>query len=156
LASGSYSMHEDLVRQSDHPRFYYLNGVSEELRDRLYAAADLFIMPNRSVEGDMEGFGLVALEAAVRGVPVVATGIEGIVDAVIDGQNGFCVPEGDNGAMLGIIMALAEDPFKLAAFSRRAAEFTRQRFSSEKVFSQYRKLFDSLLDDGGSGEGDLA
>jgi glycosyltransferase involved in cell wall biosynthesis len=147
LASGSYGMHDDLVRLSSHPRVFYLNGVSLELRDRLYAAADLFIMPNRSVEGDMEGFGLVALEAAVRGVPVVATGIEGIVDAVIDGENGYCVPEGDNGAMLGIIMALAEDPLKLSALSQKAVEYTERRFSPERVFALYRKLFDGLLND---------
>ncbi|HBZ00742.1 MAG TPA: hypothetical protein DEO84_05405 [candidate division Zixibacteria bacterium] len=145
LASGSYSMHDDLVRLSAHPRVYYLNGISGEPRDRLYSVADLFIMPNRTVEGDMEGFGLVALEAAVRGVPVVASGIEGIVDAVFDGENGYCVPEGDNGAMLGIIMALAEDPLKLAALSRKAVEFTQYRFSPERIFASYRKLFDTLL-----------
>jgi glycosyltransferase involved in cell wall biosynthesis len=147
LASGAYSMHNDLVRLSGHPRVYYLNGISGEPRDRLYSVADLFIMPNRTIEGDMEGFGLVALEAAVRGVPVVATGIEGIVDAVIDGENGYCVPEGDNGAMLGIIMALAEDPLKLSALSRSAVEYTQYRFSPERVFALYRKLFDTLLSD---------
>ena len=152
LASGSYSMHDDLVRLSGHPRVYYLNGISGEPRDRLYSVADLFIMPNRTVEGDMEGFGLVALEAAVRGVPVVATGIEGIVDAVIDGENGYCSPEGDNGAMLGIIMALAEDPLKLSTLSRRAVEFTQHRFSPERVFALYRKLFDGLLSNSGQKE----
>ncbi len=146
LASGSFTMHEDLLRLSRHPRVFYLNGVSEKMRDMIYAAADLFIMPNRTVEGDMEGFGLVSLEAAIRGVPVVATGIEGITDAVIDGENGFCVPEGDNGAMLGIIMALLGDPLKLATLSRKAKEFTARRFAPEKAFAKYRRVFDELLD----------
>jgi glycosyltransferase involved in cell wall biosynthesis len=146
LASGSYNMHDELVRLSRNPRIFYLNGVSKTLRDQLYAVADLFIMPNKTVEGDMEGFGLVVLEAAARGVPVVATGIEGIVDAVIDGENGFCVPEGDNGAMLGIIMALLDDPLKLATLKQRAIECTRRRFAPERVFALYRKLFDELLE----------
>jgi glycosyltransferase involved in cell wall biosynthesis len=145
LASGSYSMHDDMLRLSRNPRIFYLNGVSEDLRNQLYAVADLFIMPNRTVEGDMEGFGLVVLEASARGVPVVATGIEGILDAVIDGENGFCVPEGDNGAMLGIIMALLDDPLKLATLKQRAVECTRKRFSPERIFGLYRKLFDELL-----------
>jgi glycosyltransferase involved in cell wall biosynthesis len=152
LASGSYTMHDDLVRLSRHPRVFYLNGVSENLRDLLYAAADLFIMPNRTIKGDMEGFGLVALEAAVRGVPVVATGIEGITDAVIDGENGFCVPEGDNGAMLGVIMALLGDPLNLAALSRKAMEFTARKFAPEKAFAAYRRIFDELLEAKADGE----
>ncbi len=86
MASGGYTAHDDLVRLSQHPRVFYLNGVSEELRNDLFAVSDLFIMPNRTIEGDMEGFGIVALEAAIRGIPVIATGIEGITDAVIDGQ----------------------------------------------------------------------
>jgi glycosyltransferase involved in cell wall biosynthesis len=145
LAAGSYSMHDDLVRLSHHPRIFYLNGVSENLRNNLYAAADLFIMPNKTVEGDMEGFGLVVLEAAARGVPVVATGIEGILDAVIDGENGFCVPEGDNGAMLGIIMALLDDPLKLATLKQRAMDCTKKRFAPERIFSLYNKLFEELF-----------
>jgi glycosyltransferase involved in cell wall biosynthesis len=146
LAAGSYSMHDDLVRLSRHPRIFYLNGVSQELKEYIYAAADLFIMPNVTVEGDMEGFGLVALEAAVRGVPVVATGIEGIVDAVTDGQNGFCVHEGDNGGMLGIIMALLDDPLKLETIRERTAEYTLRRFAPERIFGLYRRLFDGLLE----------
>ncbi len=145
LASGSYSMHDDLVRLSSHPRVFYFNGVSEELRDTIFTAADLFIMPNRTVEGDMEGFGLVALEAAIRGVPVVATGIEGITDAVIDGENGICVPEGDDAAMLKAIMGLTEDPGKLAALSRKARAFTAKSFDPEKTFGKYREVFDQLL-----------
>jgi glycosyltransferase involved in cell wall biosynthesis len=146
LASGSFTMHDDLVRLSNHPRVLYLNGVSQRLRDMLYASADLFIMPNRTIEGDMEGFGLVALEAAMRGVPVIASGIEGITDAVIDGENGFCVPEGDNGAILGIIMALLGDPLKLTTLSRNAREFTSRRFSPERAFAKYRRIFDKLLE----------
>ncbi len=147
LAAGSYSMHDDLVRLSAHPRIFYLNGVSQELKEYIYAAADLFIMPNVTVEGDMEGFGLVVLEAAVRGVPVVASGIEGILDAVSDGQNGFCVPEGDNGGMLGIIMALLDDHLKLETLRGRAAEYTLRRFAPDRIFGLYRKLFDGLLQD---------
>jgi phosphatidylinositol alpha-1,6-mannosyltransferase len=147
LASGAYTVHNSLVNLSRHPRVYYLNGVSEELRSLLLGASDLFIMPNRSVEGDMEGFGLVALEAAIRGIPVIATGIEGITDAVIDGKNGFCVAEDDKGGMVSIIMTLLNDPQRLEEFGKCASEFTKKTFSSENTFRRYRKLFDALLSD---------
>jgi glycosyltransferase involved in cell wall biosynthesis len=145
LASGLYNVHDKLVALSTHPRVFYMNGVSDTLREMLLAAADLFIMPNRTVEGDMEGFGLVALEASSRGVPVVATGIEGIKDAVIDGQNGFCVNEGDSASMLGIIMMLTDDPLKLSALKGRAIEFTRRTFSPEIVFSKYVQVYDEVI-----------
>ena len=48
-------------------------------------------MPNQPVQGDMEGFGLVALEAASCGTPVIASAIEGITDAVREGVTGFLV-----------------------------------------------------------------
>lgn len=54
---------------------------SNRLKD-LYNAADVFVMPNIPVDGDVEGFGLVALEAASCRTPVVAANIEGLRDAV--------------------------------------------------------------------------
>jgi glycosyltransferase involved in cell wall biosynthesis len=145
LASGAISIHDRLVKLASHRRIIYVNGVSESLRNRLFAAADLFIMPNRSVAGDMEGFGLVALEATARGIPVVATGIEGIPDAVIDGKNGFLVSEGDWAAMSGIIMALLNDPQHLEEIGNRAAEFTRKVFAPEIILGKYQKLYQTFI-----------
>jgi phosphatidylinositol alpha-1,6-mannosyltransferase len=153
LASGCDSVHERLMKLSSHPRVHYLNGVSEDLREALFSVSDLFIMPNRRVDGDMEGFGVVALEAAARGVPVVATGIEGITDAVIDGGNGYCAREGDIGGMIEIIRSLAENPEKLREFGIKAREFTETNFSSTVVHGRYAKVFDELLNgDGPDGE----
>jgi phosphatidylinositol alpha-1,6-mannosyltransferase len=145
MAIDKDTVHERLLEMSRQPRVHYLNNVSNWLRNLLYYASDLFIMPNRRVKGDMEGFGLVALEAAVRGVPVVATGIEGITDAVIHGKNGYCVPEGDPEAMARTITALLENRASLTEFGKKAARFTRERFSIEKIIGQYRSLFSYLL-----------
>jgi phosphatidylinositol alpha-1,6-mannosyltransferase len=150
LASGAITMHADLVRLSrHHSRIFYLNGASQHQRDLLMSASDLFIMPNRRIVGDMEGFGLVALEAASRGLPVVATGIEGITDAVIHGGNGFCVSENDWSAMRELIIQLTADPCQLRNLSVRTREFTLATFSREKVFGRYTKIFNSLLESNG-------
>jgi glycosyltransferase involved in cell wall biosynthesis len=146
LASGCDSIHDELIRLSrQHPRVFYLNGISDELRNLLFAASDLFIMPNRTVEGDMEGFGIVALEASIRGVPVIATCIEGITDAVINGENGYCVPEGDRAGMIKIANELLSDPHRLAELGRSAIESTQRRFSLEYVAGRYKKIFNDLL-----------
>jgi len=62
---------------------------------QLYVHADLFIMPNIEVQGDMEGFGIVALEASLAGTLIVASGIEGIKDAIIDQKNGLLLTSKD-------------------------------------------------------------
>lgn len=145
LASGCDMVSDDLKRLSGHPRVFYLDRISEETRELLYAVSDLFIMPNRTIPGDMEGFGMVAIEAAVRGLPVVATGIEGITDAVVHGENGYCIAEGDSAAMISTIVALTENPDQLRTLGARARAFTLQRFSPESNHIRYARLFESLL-----------
>lgn len=74
---------------------FLLGKTSDDVRNAFYNAADIFIMPNVTVQGDMEGFGISALEAGSCGLPVVASHIEGIRDAVIDGKTGFLIEERD-------------------------------------------------------------
>jgi phosphatidyl-myo-inositol dimannoside synthase len=54
-------------------------------------AADLFIMPNIPVAGDMEGFGVVILEANEARTPAIASALEGIQDVICNGVNGYTV-----------------------------------------------------------------
>jgi phosphatidylinositol alpha-1,6-mannosyltransferase len=68
-----------------------LPDAPEVLRDLVYDAADLFVMPNIRVYGQQEGFGLVLLEAGMHNIPVVASAIEGIPAAVRDGITGLLV-----------------------------------------------------------------
>jgi glycosyltransferase involved in cell wall biosynthesis len=60
---------------------------------QLYVIADIFIMPNISVPGDMEGFGIVAIEGGYAGIPVIASDLEGIRDAVLNEKTGALVQE---------------------------------------------------------------
>ena len=73
-------------------RVHLLGRVEDDDRELLMRGADLFVQPNIPVEGDMEGFGLVTVEAALRGTPVVAADLEGIKDAVVDGETGLLLP----------------------------------------------------------------
>lgn len=80
-----------------------LGRVSDECLTALYNAADVFLMPNVRVPNDIEGFGLVAIEAASCGALVVASDLEGISDAVVDGKNGYLVPVADASAYTAIV-----------------------------------------------------
>ncbi|HVF31584.1 MAG TPA: glycosyltransferase [Acidimicrobiales bacterium] len=87
-----------------------------ELLSTFYRAADVVVVPSRS-----ESFGLVALEAAACGIPVVASSVGGLTSLVDDGRTGFLV-EGRNpadfAAALGEVLT---DPVLAADLGRRAA-----------------------------------
>lgn len=74
--------------------------LDDEMLHSLYAAATLMVFPVRDVPGDVEGFGMVALEAAAHGLPTLAFAAGGVPDAVADGISGHLVQPGDYAAMV--------------------------------------------------------
>lgn len=73
-------------------RIVLVGAQPQDLLRHAYDAADIFIMPNIPVEGDLEGFGVVMLEANEARTPVVASDLEGIRDVIQNGINGYRVP----------------------------------------------------------------
>lgn len=137
-------------------RVRMLGRLSEAMLSTLYRGADLFVMPNIPVPGDMEGFGVVMLEAGLSGLPIVAADLEGIRDVVADGENGRLVPTGDAGGFAHAILDYAGDPAGLAAASARAARYTASRFAWPAVVEQYlsalNRAHDIARGDGGRQE----
>lgn len=72
-------------------KVYLLGAVSNQIRQSLFAHADLFVQPNIPVDADVEGFGITQLEAGVCGLPSVSSSLEGIKDAVHENENGWLV-----------------------------------------------------------------
>ena len=118
-----------------------LGKVSDELRRLLYSAADIFVMPNIPVANDMEGFGLVALEAASCGTTVLASDLEGIPDAIRDGKNGLLVKPGDPAAYIEAIIRELQHR-TLSAHAVRA--YTLKQYGWPGVASQYEEVMEGL------------
>lgn len=138
---------EAAVAQTGLGEHVLLTGrVGTETLREIYAAADLFVMPNIRVANDMEGFGIVALEAAAAGLPVVAADIEGIQAAVQDGANGMLVPCGDALRYTEVILHFLADEEARRDFGARAKAFVREHYAWGKIAEQYL----SLLDDKGA------
>lgn len=97
--------------------------LSDEEMVAAFQLADVFVLPVVPIPGDMEGFGIVLLEAGAAGRPVVATAIGGVVDAVEAGRTGELIPVGDYGAMSDAIIMLLRDE----DLARRYGEFGRER-----------------------------
>lgn len=107
-----------------------------------YSAADLFIMPNIPVEGDMEGFGIVLLEANRAGVPAVASDLEGIKDVIVQGVNGYRVTSGHAEEFADRIDAVIEN--ELQELSDKAKDFAIKTFSWDSVVDKYVTFLKSL------------
>jgi glycosyltransferase involved in cell wall biosynthesis len=103
----------------------------------LYNAADCFVMPNVTVAGDMEGFGRVLLEAALCETPVVASGIEGIVDAIHDGNNGILVGEKDAAAFTNEIIQILHDGKKSIERGKKARMYTLKNYGWPTIADRY-------------------
>lgn len=121
-------------------RVHLLGHVSPDDLPRWYNAADVVAMPNRDIDGDTEGFGMVFLEAAACGRPAIAGLAGGTGAAVLDGTTGLRV-DGDSVAAIGDALArvltdraLAE---RLGANGLRRA---REEFSWESVAAKTRAL----------------
>lgn len=101
-----------------------LGKVSDATLKNAYTEADLFIFPLIEVPGDVEGFGMVAIEAASYGRPVFAFNVGGVADAIIDGDTGFLVEPGNYNRLTEVIV----DYFRCGnkeLFSERCREHAR-------------------------------
>lgn len=121
-------------------RVRILGRLSEERLLALFQGSDLFIMPNIPVPGDIEGFGVVMLEAGLCGLPILAADLEGIRDVVHPCENGDLVESGDVEAFLQVIERYRGDGTALAAASRSAREATLRRFSWDVVVERYVQI----------------
>ncbi len=116
----------------------------DDIADLMRRATVLAAPSQTAPDGDAEGLPNVVVEAAASSLPVVATPHSGIPEAVIDGETGFLVPEGDTGALAARLSALlgAEDLGRaMGDAARRLAE---QRFDHRRQAERLETLYDQL------------
>ena len=113
-----------------------LGRQPDEILDLAYSAADLFIMPNIKVPGDMEGFGIVLLEANIHFTPALATNIEGMRDVIEDGENGFKIPLLDHQKFADTINELVN--LNLNELSTKSSVYARTQFNWSTVAGKYK------------------
>jgi phosphatidylinositol alpha-1,6-mannosyltransferase len=126
-------------------RVIYAGSVSDREKQLLYCTADVFIQPNIKVPGDIEGFGLVVLEAASHGLVVIASRLEGLQDAIIEGRNGLLVEPGDAGAYKSAIETILASPEEKAALGQAARDYVTNTFSWHLIARRYLDILTSLV-----------
>lgn len=131
------AIRSSIERNNLQHRVRMLGRLSEGDLSRLYRGADLFVMPNVPVAGDMEGFGVVMLEAGLAGMPVVASRLEGIRDVIEEGENGHFIEPRNAWDFSEAITRYVYDLTELEDASRRAADFVRDRYGWTAVADRY-------------------
>ncbi|HOE26294.1 MAG TPA: glycosyltransferase family 4 protein [bacterium] len=136
---------ERRIAEREMERHALLAGaLPPELLRGLAGVASVFVMPNIPVEGDAEGFGLVALEAGCAGLPVAASDLEGIRDAIVPGMNGALIRWDDTEGFVSTVAALLADAGRRAAAGEAARRFNRERFSWDEAARRYLAMLESL------------
>lgn len=112
---------------------HFAGHVSAEDLPRWYCASDLFLMPNREIEGDTEGFGMVFLEAAACGRAAIAGEAGCTEDAVLHDRTGLRV----DGAALPVVEEaihdLLTDPVRRMALAEAGLRRAREAFGWDAV-----------------------
>lgn len=118
---------------------YFLGRCDEATLGAVYQAADLHIFPVLELPGDIEGFGMVALESAAHGLPTVAFAAGGVSDAVQDGRTGTLVKPDDYGTLGEAVI------HQLAQARDSSITATCREFSAGKAWPVFGERLRKLL-----------
>ncbi|MBM9529285.1 glycosyltransferase family 4 protein [Desulfoprunum benzoelyticum] len=137
-----------LIEKGLKNRVNFLGNCSDEELDNAYFAADVLVFPVQQSNHDIEGFGMVAVEAAAHGLPTVAFSVGGVPDAVSDGCCGRLIRANDNISFAQAVIELIKEGAspKPTGECRKFAEL----FQWNEFGSQLRRVFHNV-ESGGSG-----
>jgi len=119
-------------------RIRFVPAQPHHLLSTYYRAADLVLVPSRS-----ESFGLVALEAAACGTPVVATSVGGLRTLIRHGDSGFLVPDRDPSAFARHAAAIVADPALGAVLGEGGTRIARG-FTWSTTAARLRRVYDDV------------
>jgi phosphatidylinositol alpha-1,6-mannosyltransferase len=126
---------------------HLLGAVDNDTLLRAYNACDIFVMTSRHTrDGDFEGYGIAAVEAALVGKPAVVAGGSGLEEAVQDGVTGLVVrPEDPEATSVAIRRLLADDQLR-RRLGEQAYEAAHDEMTWERRAGDYDRLLRSLID----------
>jgi len=125
-------------------RVCLLGAVSNNDRKVLFNTCDVFVQPNIRLEGDAEGFGITLLEAATAELPIVASDLEGIQEAISNNKNGFLVEPHNPLAFASAIHKLLNDPDFRQKCGSSARKYTEKHYSWSGIAKKYYQEFQAL------------
>lgn len=105
------------------------------------AGGDVFVLPSRE-----EAFPLVIVEAMLSGVPVVATDVGSVSEAVVDGVTGYVVDPGSVVHLASAVQHLLADPARARAFGEAGRRRALERFTIERMVAGYDRVWRDVVE----------
>jgi len=132
----------DLLQKKGYKhKFFWYKNIDHTSKEYILSQSNMMVMPNVKVEGDMEGFGLVALEANMFHLPVIAADLEGITSAVSHNKNGLLI---ESEHTENWIKAISTDVHNRKWSCR---EYAMEQYGWDKMAQEYRGLFAKVIYD---------
>ena len=108
---------------------------------QIYPVLDLLVLPSLY----KEGLPNVLLESLAMGVPVVASNIAGVPEAVKDGETGGLVEAGDREQLAAAIINLWRDQNRYAAMQQNGRMLIEEQFDKQKQFERFLTYFNEIV-----------
>lgn len=128
-----------LARKNNIHDQFILLGFRKDIYELFYAA-DISALPSR-----IEGLGLVGIESLSAGIPLIASNVQGIMDYIIDGKNGYCVSPNDVDAFAKKIEILASSNEFRESMKQECIKSV-EPYELENALSEMQKIYKEILD----------
>jgi phosphatidylinositol alpha-1,6-mannosyltransferase len=133
---------EGIVREHGLERHVqFLGEIDDEKMIRCYQQCDVFVLPNRQEGRDIEGFGMVLLEAQACGKPVIAGDSGGTAETMNVGETGYILDCTRPDPLADVLGGLLQDPARCEEMGTRGREWAISRFDWDALARQARRLF---------------
>lgn len=123
-------------------RVYLLGSLSDSQIASLFHITHIYVAPNRNVNGDFEGFGIAAGEAAAMGLPVLASSVDGLPAVIHHNKNGLLMASDPN-AWANTIRSMESHGMR-ARMGKKARRYTLSHFTWKKTTLAYVRLFQEV------------
>ncbi|MDO8571230.1 MAG: glycosyltransferase family 4 protein [bacterium] len=123
-----------------HENTLFTGLLSDNDMSHLMKRCDVFIMTPITIDGDVEGFGIVYLDAGVHGKPVIGSRSGGVGEAVIDGETGLLVDEKNSDHIRDAIIKIFSDESFAKKFGERGRERALRDFKIENEAEKLKTL----------------
>lgn len=130
----------------------FVGYVKDEDLAKFYNAADIYVMPNSEERGDIEGFGMVFLEANACGKPVIAGRSGGAAEAVVHGKTGLLIDPNDAIELEDAIRLLCQDRIRAIELGSNGRRRALADFNWESRALQLDRINRSIVDAVHAGE----
>jgi phosphatidylinositol alpha-1,6-mannosyltransferase len=125
--------------QRDHVQF--LGELQDDKLVQCYQQCDLFVLPNRQVGKDIEGFGMVLLEAQASGKPVVAGTSGGTAETMCTGETGYVISCEGSEELAGLVIELLTDRRQRTQMGQAARQWIVEHFDWSALAEHASRIF---------------